>query len=442
MNHLFLRLYLLVAITIVGLGWSIDRIYDQHLQQADALTDSDVHKGTLFLLNRELLRYPQSQRKDYLSAAAASFGYPLALLTMQQVDTRFSAPPLSLTAQQRTYLERGGLLALYDDDAGSSWFLQRMSEGNEVMVLGPIDSGVSTSSDALFSSLFLAGLALAVFIWAWPLSRGLVSLTRSTEAFGKGDFQARASLGVPAPLQPLAQRFNAMARRIQRLIKSHKELSHAVSHELRTPVARIRFALEMARDADDPKQHQHYLDTMDSNIEELDDLIDELLAYARFDREEPQLTIQPLELAPLLAATLDNFRMTHGHLTLTLDVRNTNLRVNADRDALTRVIDNLLRNAVRYARQHICVSASLQSDKVEIRIDDDGPGVPEADRQQLFDPFVRLDTSRDRTSGGIGLGLAIVQRFVELHHGSVEIESAELGGASFVIHLPQLHHLG
>lgn len=435
MKGLFFRSYLLVALTILGLGWSIGKLYDTHVQTVSLTTDVDLHKGTLFLINRELTRFA-GEEQSYLSAIGTSFGFPVSLLALDNIDRAKQFGDTRVTAKQLAYLRQGGVVSLFDDFDGTSWFLQKRSVDNSVIVLGPINNAVSTQSEALFSTLFLAGLALAVFIWLWPISKGLIALTKATRAFGKGDFSARVDSDIPASLQHLARQFNAMAARIQRLIKSHKELSHAVSHELRTPIARIRFAMEMAREVKSVKAREHYLDAMDDNIEELDSLVDELLTYARFDREEPQLHFTQVDMNRLIETSLDKFRMTHSALNFKLYSMANEVFCWCDEDAIIRVLDNLIRNAVRYANKHIEVQLELNSQALCLSVNDDGPGIPESCRTNLFDPFVRLDQSRDRQSGGIGLGLAIVKRYIELHQGTVAIAESKLGGACFCLSLP------
>lgn len=103
---------------------------------------------------------------------------------------------------------------------------------------------------------------------------------------------------------------------------------------------------------------------------------------------------------------------------------------------MVRVLDNLVRNAVRYAETHILIQLQINDGHTNLSINDDGPGIPPSSWQTLFEPFVRLDQSRDRNSGGIGLGLAIVKRYVELHKGSISIGQSDMGGAAFIIDLP------
>ncbi|MFD2168273.1 ATP-binding protein [Thalassotalea euphylliae] len=443
MKQLFFRLYLLLILTLVGLGWSIDKLYNTVSTEEQLTSDVELHKGTFFLLDTELRRHPEHERPSHLEALATSFGYQVQLVEINSLEVIEQASEVAFSSQQLEYLSAGGIVPLFNDIAGESWFFKRLTNTDQIMVLGPIYGEPFVQSDVVYALILFIALAFIVFIWVWPISKGLMSMTRAATAFGKGDFSARASTQVPSPMLNLVERFNSMASRIQRLIKSHKELSHAVSHELRTPIARIRFAMEIIRDEDDKALIHQYIDTMDQNIEELDALVDELLIYARFDREEPQLNITKVNLAELIEEVTERFVVTepdlHFHVHVDSEGSEKLNDCQIDKDAISRVVDNLLRNAVRYANKHIDVDVSVIGKDVVVAVNDDGPGIPKSQWQALFEPFVRLDQSRDRKSGGIGLGLAIVKRFIELHQGSVKIGQSKKGGASFILAWP--HHL-
>lgn len=475
MKNLFIRLYLFLILTLVGLGWSIDLLYSTASKQAvkaerQLTSDLELHKGTFFLLETELKRQPIQTRQQYLIAITTSFGYPVSLLDQAELVTIAERAQTSFSAEQLEYLSAGGIVTFYNDIAGESWFFKRLTspqvnaqavqplsaEQASIIALGPILTENIERTDAIYTLIFFIGLALVVFVWVWPISRGLMSLTKAATIFGQGDFSVRASTKVAKPLEQLVLRFNAMAARIQRLIKSHQELSHAVSHELRTPIARIRFAMEIIRDEDDKAMVNQYIDTMDESIEELDALVDELLVYARFDREEPQLELKPTNLARLAYDVCHRFALTEPQLNFQINGTSyeqasglAEITCLVDKEAMNRVIDNLVRNAVRYAKTtiNIVISSDNSVDaldtsqqvrpQVQLAVQDDGPGIPESDRQTLFEPFVRLENTRDHKSGGIGLGLAIVKRYVELHQGSVSVGQAPLGGANFMLVWPK-----
>ena len=429
MSNLFVRLYLVLIVAFIGLGFSIDTYFEQQAASYDLTSDIELHKGTFFLLNKELQSLPATEREKYLTIITPSFGYPIQLSQLN---------PVSFTAEQNDYLAQGGIVSRYDDQLSKAWFFQKLSQSNKIIVIGPILLEPNGSTNLLTNLLFFSSLALIIFIWAWPLSSGLKKLTKAATDFGEGNFSIRTTTKTSAPLVSLAKHFNAMASRIQRLIKSHKELSHAVSHELRTPIARLRFAMEMVRELDDKTLQHKYLQTMDDNIEELDGLVDELLTYARFDREELDLNIKSQNIVATCYQVIDKFSLTHHNLNINcLNDHQQNIQSFFDEDAIKRALDNLIRNACRYAKSTIEINVIVINKQIELTVDDDGQGVPIAARKQLFDPFVRLDQSRDRNSGGIGLGLAMVKKLIELHHGNAQVSDAELGGARFILTWPK-----
>lgn len=436
MKHLFFRLYLLLTFTLVGLAWSIDKLYLSLDKPVDVTSDVALHQGTFMLLNAELLRQPVAQRSEHLTALSTSFGYPIQVIDSANLNTFVQENELAITEAQSEYLASGGIAAVFNDEQGQSWFIKQTSDISSIMVLGPIYIEPVAKTDYLYIGLLFIGLGIFVFMWVWPISRGLMSLTKAANLFGSGNFTVRAASNMSSPLAELAQQFNAMADRIQSLIKSHQELSHAVSHELRTPIARIRFAMEIIRDEHDIDLKNEYLDTMDVSIEELDGLVDELLIWARFDREQPVLNKQRQAIEPFVDDILHKYQLTEPDYQFTLDGDCKSLLVDFDKNALNKVIDNLIRNAVKYAASQIKVTLGHSPEWVTIRVEDDGKGIPEENWSSIFEPFVRLDKSRDRKSGGIGLGLAIVKRFVDLHLGTIHIAHSKLGGAKFIVSLP------
>ena len=214
-----------------------------------------------------------------------------------------------------------------------------------------------------------------------------------------------------------------------------------MSHELRTPVARIRFAMQMVEDmTDDPAVHRQ-LHGIDSDIEELDQLIDEILTYARLDSglvNGTALERTRVDCRAVAERVIETLAPLHAHLRLEL-APGPEVEVQADPRYLQRALQNLVANACRHAQSRVLVRLSLESRLVRLDIEDDGPGVPPGERQSIFQPFARLDDSRTRRSGGYGLGLSIVQKIMAWHGGSVVVDdSQELGGARFSLLLPRV----
>ena len=385
--------------------------------------------GTFHLLERALLEQPESAWPETLAQLNMQFTFPVAVQSIERMH---------LTPQQGDRLTDGQVLTT-DPDNDRTRMHHRIGATRYMLSIGPFDEPIIlTKLGPILLSILAVIMALAVFVWVRPLWRGLAQLRITAEAFGRGDFGARARIAPRAALGQFAHAFNAMADRIQQLISSHKELTNAVSHELRTPLARLRFGMEMLQSAPDANTRARHIDGMNGDIDELEGLVAELLTYARFDRSAPELNLKSQNLAVWLNETVNH--LWKGERRVALHIHPTliagDVSVGFEPKLMARALGNLMHNARRYAAQRVEVSASINGDTCHITIDDDGPGIPAADRARIFDPFTRLDTSRNRDSGGYGLGLAIAQRIAQWHGGKIDVEDSPLGGARFVISWP------
>ena len=320
-----------------------------------------------------------------------------------------------------------------------------LHDSSYVLALGPIDIGwwqLRWIYENIFASILIA-ICLSIFIvmqlWVWPLWNNLVSLHRAAEKFGNGNLDSRVIEKRLSPIKHVSVSFNAMAKRIQALISSHKELTTAVSHELRTPLARMRFALEELVDTNDSKQKQHYYNEVVTDINELDSLINEMLMYATFERVKPSIAFSNIELTPWLEQQFSRINVLFPSLNCQLDIKVLTIGSYAkfEEKLLARALSNLLNNAGRYAKSTIQLSVQQTNDHYLFIVEDDGIGVPKDYRELIFSPFQRVDASRDRDTGGFGIGLAIVKQIAEWHSGKCYVEDSRLGGAKFVLTLPK-----
>lgn len=304
-----------------------------------------------------------------------------------------------------------------------------------VIELGPTDTIPSGEmlENVLLWVLF-ADLLLTVFIWAWWLQRKINRINITAESFGKGDLNARAPTKNSRVLGNLNRAFNDMAQRIQSLINGHKLLVNAVSHELRSPITRLRLQLDMLSDENLTQQQQVYVAGINDDVDELDELVDEMLTYAKLERSEPGMQLNAISISELCEQALPQLqRESEMQMSWTLSADD---KVRADQRYIRRAINNLIRNAFNYAHSQVHIETHIEPDALLLIIEDDGPGIPVPMRANLFEPFARIDKSRDRESGGWGLGLAIVHQIVRWHQGKIEIQDSALGGAKFVIRLP------
>ena len=359
----------------------------------------------------------------------------------------------ALPAASRVALVRGDVVL---DLAGKS-FLRRVDldgsryVGSESEVVRarelPIDVGMALKMEAL--RFFIVALVLLVPIGVWSRRhwQGLQALGRVADEFGAGNLAARARMAASNSMYPLAERMHGMAGRIDSLLTAQTSLLHAVSHELRTPIARLAFGLTLLEDAsDDPALHRR-VQAMAADVEELNALVGELLAMTRLDSEQA-LHRQRVDLASLLHAcvaalpplpeakvALDVVLEVVLDVVLEVQLADGLGMIAADPRLLSRAVGNLLGNARRYADARVVLRAVRVGEVVTISVEDDGPGIPAEQRELVFTPFYRLDRSRDRATGGFGLGLAIARKAVQLHGGSLHVEDGALGGARMVLEL-------
>jgi len=273
----------------------------------------------------------------------------------------------------------------------------------------------------------MAAGVLLCYLLAYYLTYPVRRLQRAVERFGHGDFSARAAPRRHDELGDLGRTFDRMADRIQTLLAAQNRLLLDISHELRSPLARLRVAVELARSGDN---RETALNRIDKEAERLNTLVSGLLQVTRAEGDPGALRREPVRLDRLLeelAADAAIEAQARGG-----DVRVSGLEpatVEGDGELLRRAIENVIRNAIRHAPEATAVEASLESGggRAALRIRDYGPGVPEEALPHIFDAFYRVETDRDRASGGAGLGLSIARRAVELHQGSIHAHNAGPG---------------
>ncbi|MFZ9336705.1 MAG: sensor histidine kinase, partial [Burkholderiaceae bacterium] len=249
------------------------------------------------------------------------------------------------------------------------------------------------------------------------------------ERWGQGDLTVRVPADGQDEAAQLARRFNQAAERVEALVGTHKSLLANASHELRSPLARIRVALELMGEQASPQLQQE----ISRNIGELDALIDEILLASRLDARADEVgASEPVDLVGLAAE-----EASRSGAELTVREGTGDATVHGVARLLRRLLRNLLENAARHGGSEVRlqIGRSPQAEGFEIRVSDSGPGVPESERERIFEPFYRLGGASER-DGGVGLGLALVRQIAQRHGGTVSCEPAEGGGACFVVNLP------
>ena len=282
----------------------------------------------------------------------------------------------------------------------------------------------------------LAVLLLSVLLW-FPLVRGInrsiAQMTAATRQIAAGRFDARVDERRRDELGALGQAINQMAARLAGLVAGQKRFLGDVAHELCSPLARLRVSLGILDQRADGVQ-KPYVASAEDEAAHIAELVNELLSFSRASLAASAAPLRAVNLLQVVEKIAG--REAAGQALVRIEVP-PELTAMADPELLARALANLLRNAVRYAGQAgaIFISAQRQGDEVRVAVSDCGPGVPAGELERIFDPFYRVDASRDRATGGVGLGLAIVKTCVEACGGTVACHNREPSGLEAVIRL-------
>lgn len=290
----------------------------------------------------------------------------------------------------------------------------------------------------------LALAALASVPLARSVVKPIVTLERAARRLGAGDLTTRVALDHADEIGDLARAFDDMAGRIASFVRAEKELLANVSHELRTPLSRIRVVLELASDGD-PARAQRYLGEIAQDLAELDRLVEDVLTTAKLDLAEGKagsgrvpMRVEDVIADDLIERSRARFAGLYPDRSLAVTLADPLPSLRGDPVMIRRVIDNLLDNAVKHAPApaRVEIIAKPEGDGLDIEVRDDGPGMAPHVAERAFEPFYRGDSSRDRRTGGVGLGLSLVRRIVEAHSGRVELDTASGRGTTLRVHLP------
>ncbi|MBN9657951.1 MAG: HAMP domain-containing protein [Acidobacteria bacterium] len=314
-------------------------------------------------------------------------------------------------------------------DASGHDLLTGQDLSNEVVKAGPgmamIAHSTSDKRYTMLSALmprpdlmsflpyyFWIALLVALMAWAFArhLGRPLRALRETVRHFGDGDLSLRARFTRRDELGDLARDFDAMADRIETLLTAERRLLQDISHELRTPLSRLSLAVQLGR----PEQSKQ-------EIARMSDLIGELTEMTRAEGDPAAHAREPFNLSALLTEIAASYD-------LELEIQ-SGMSCHGRPALLRRAIENILQNAQRYAPASgkTSLRGAIEGGHAVVRIRDFGPGVPEATLEDIFRPFFRVEVHRSRDSGGVGLGLAIAQRAVRLHHGDIVARNANPG---------------
>jgi signal transduction histidine kinase len=395
---------LLIVAALLELGYSA-------VQGREQWAEDPWLTSTFRLIESELAAAPAADRASVAAGVGERLGRELQLLERSDI------------AGART---ESGVQELVAED-GQLFYLWTSAELGGALRLGPFEPPVRSVAARLVPVLFYASILVLVGLWLRPLLKDVRVLTDAAQRFAADYREPLATAAQTTELVSLANNLDDMSARISQLIQTGKEMTAALSHEMRTPLARIRFAAAvLGNDADAATRAQ--LAALNADVQQIDDLISGILEYARLDHPSLRMQCRDTALEPWLAQALSTCVSPDRVVTLHRDAGLDSAWM--EPQLMELALSNLVTNALRHANRSVAVTFTRDAEHFRIVVEDDGEGIRDADHQTIFRAFTRLDTSRNRDTGGFGLGLAIVARIASLHRGRVTAShSATLSGA-------------
>ncbi len=411
-SYLFLAAGLLVVAAVLDFGLS-------RLQSGERAPEDPWIEATFELVESRLAAAPVSEREAEVSALTNELGFRVTFLSADDVAAGTGSA--------------GAFQTLVDAEGQSSYLRYSADLGGHLR-LGPFAEQGEGALGRLLPPIFYLSIFVLVGLWLRPLLKELRIITSASQRFAADYREPLRTADDATQLEPLARNLDEMSARLSGLIQTQKELIAALSHEMRTPLARIRMALAVLGDRSDEDATRD-IDAIVRDVEDIDELIGSMLNYARLDHPDLNMNWQSVPIEAWLDHVADRCRRPDRSMSIELgpDIGN----IDMDPRLMELAVSNLLANAGKYATNDVRIRMRAGSDGHKVIVEDDGPGIAETDREAVFKAFSRLDDSRNRETGGYGLGLAIVARIAALHGGSVQVDaSEELGGARFILQWP------
>jgi two-component system, OmpR family, osmolarity sensor histidine kinase EnvZ len=312
-----------------------------------------------------------------------------------------------------------------DTRVASNWIEIRVQMADGVLSVMSPERRLFSSTTYIFL-LWMVGAAMVLFAIAIIFMRNQIRpirrLAAAADAFGKGRDVTRFKLEGATEVRQAAAAFLVMRERIQRQISQRTEMLAGVSHDLRTPLTRMKIQLELFTDCPD-------VEDLKADVIDMEQMIEGYLAFARGEGTEAPV---PTDLNRLINEAVSSARRDGAIVDLHLEGE---LSLPLRPNSVKRCLANLIGNARRYA-DHVWVQAGRRNDAIEITVDDDGPGIPASSHEDVFRPFFRLEGSRNRSTGGVGLGLTIARDVIRSHGGDITLADSPRGGLRAVVRLP------
>lgn len=417
------KLFIFFTVYIIAMVFALDFGYDAFMSSAFEKELAQAGRyiaetPPMTIISEELSKMPPEDIPSYIAGYSKKYDYPIEIKKLSEMD-KYERPSL---------LAGGEVISNLKPEV----FKKHIPNTNYVLTLGPVEERFSTFVNVVAYGIFILFVMFFTFIQVLFLWFSLRKLSDASIKFGFGDFSYRIKYGKLSLLGGnISAAFNDMADRIEKLISSNKELTDAVAHELRTPLSRIRFELENLRDS---KADETYIKGIESDLNELDELIGRLLTYSRLSREEDFYNLESYDAYEFLEGYLSCVKTVEGKdFSWRLSDKCRGKQVRIDAKLIEIALNNIINNGFRYCKSSVKADVECSGSEVTVKIQDDGKGINEKFISSVFKPFQRDGGAlHGKGAAGFGLGgLSVAHMIAKVHKGMVSVENSKDSGAIF-----------
>lgn len=452
LNSLTLRIFAIFWLTLALVLMSVLLLPALDYRQLTPLSPKEIRHSNIIKSELEKIFYnqPKDEHAMLWKRALVKAIIPgQRLIVVNPEGQIFGAPHHEIAAvrnfislsddpknpKKKTYAQMEIIGPFSIDDGEATYMIYSIRRGHSPQ-LGFINL---LFDHPLFLLFFTMLISTPLLLWlAWSLAKPARKLKAAADIVAKGDLRIHPELeSGPSEFYATGVSFNQMINELALMVTAQQRLISDISHELRTPLTRLQLATALVRRKQGSSAE---LERIENEALRLENMIDNLLKLSR-NQYKNQQEHQVLFADELWCDMLESasFEAEHMGKSLHIATRPERWRLLGHSESLDSALENIIRNALRYSNQQIIISFLADSHGITIIVEDDGPGVSANERELIFAPFYRTDEARDRSSGGAGLGLAIVNSVVAQHNGQVYAEKSDYGGLRVVLWLPRYH---
>ncbi|MDO6427154.1 ATP-binding protein [Thalassotalea sp. 1_MG-2023] len=430
MKKLFISIIFAVFGSLFFISWGVDQFIAKHSDESE-YSDTLIYENLIEGISAELNNTPEPQLSQRLTLLAKRFSLDLTL----ESTSAIALPP----ALFKQLSEKGGLLLASEKQA---YLVKQLTTFPQHLVKLhlPTASEEDQQLNVFLTAILYLGVGIILILWLLPLAQRLYLLTQAAELIGKGEKNVRVKLSRFSYISLLESRFNQMAYQIEKLMADNKLLARSLSHDIRTPMSCLRFGIDAALEANDVESKNNYLKRMELELSRMEDMTSAFLSYASMERQGVHLNVTKIEVNQLISTLCQDFKSLAQQHNISFEYKDlvNEEYISGDLYWLNRALQNLITNAIHYAKSRVFIRAKISHKNINIIIEDDGKGIEKEKLTAIFDPFVKLDPNRSREQGHFGLGLAICHKVVDWHHGKISAsQSTSLKGAKFILSIPR-----